>query len=382
MSRAKRRRAALIKPSRPAPPRPSAPSKPSPGGPRSTRSVITGLSAALITLAVVAVAVLGTGLLAYTLPGPAARQGKETAVVLRKGGGVSEIAGALRRAGVIRSDMMFVAAAQLTGGARRLRAGEYAFASRSSLADVLAKIRSGRIVHHRITAPEGLTSQQVVDILNRSPVLVGAVPTPPEGALLPETYEVARGEQRSAVLQRMMDARDRLLVQLWMRRRPGLPYTSVSQAVTLASIVERETSKGPERPRVAAVYLNRLRQGVKLDADPTVAYGVDKGKPLGRPLSRADLQTDTPFNTYMHPGLPPTPIGNPGRASLAAVMDPPATQELYFVADGTGGHAFASTLAEHNANVARWRGVERARAAAAQARSVAATRPAPPAEHR
>lgn len=387
MSRAKRRRSALTKPSRPAPPRAPPPRKPAQArGPRSSRGVLTGVSAALITLLVVAVVAIGGSLLAYKLPGPTARQGKETVVILRRGGGVNAIAGALRRAGVIRSELTFVAAAQLSGGARKLRAGEYAFPTRSSLSDVLARIRSGRSVHHRITAPEGLTSQQVVDILNRSPVLAGSVPTPPEGALLPETYEVVRGEQRAAVLQHMMDARDKLLVQLWMRRKPGLPYTSVGQAVTLASIVERETAKAVERPRVAAVYLNRLKAGEKLYADPTVAYGVDKGKLLGRPLSRADLQTDTPYNTYMHPGLPPTPIGNPGRASLAAVMDPPTTQELYFVADGTGGHVFAATLAEHNRNVAQWRGVERTRASAAataaQAGTPAAARPAAPQEHR
>lgn len=377
MKPAKRRSPATNKPgrltSRPAPRRPIVASK----------GLLAGLSAAFLTLGVVAVLALLGAFAAYQLPGPSARQGRETTVVFRKGSGVSEIASALRRAGVVRSDLAFIAAAQLTGGSRRLRAGEYAFPSRSSLSAVLARIRSGKVVHHRLTVPEGLTSQQVADIVNRAAVLVGVAPAPPEGSLLPETYEIVRGEQRATVLQRMKDARDKLLVQLWMRRRSGLPYTSVGQAVTLASIVERETAVAAERPRVAAVYLNRLKQGIRLDADPTVAYGVDKRGPMGRPLSRADLQTDTPYNTYMHTGLPPTPIGNPGRASLAAVMDPPHTQELYFVADGSGGHVFASTLAEHNANVARWRKLEQTRRAASLAATPQSAAPAAaPLEHR
>lgn len=390
MRQAKRRASALLKPRRPEA-RPPKPRRPRSRRPGSGRTVITGVGAALITLILVAVLVIGAGVLAYQRPGPVARQGAATTVVLRKGAGVNEIASALKRAGVVRSNLSFIAAAQLTGGSRRLRAGEYAFPSRSSLAAVLARIRSGRIVHHRITVPEGLTSQQVVGILKQSPVLVGSVPTPPEGAILPETYEVVRGEQRAAVLQRMMNARDRLLIQLWTRRRPGLPYTNIGQAVTLASIVERETAVPAERPRVAAVYLNRLAQGMRLDADPTVAYGVDGRGPLGRPLSRADLQTDTPYNTYLHAGLPPGPIGNPGRASLAAVMDPPSTDELYFVADGSGGHVFARTLEEHNRNVAKWRQLSQAKQDAAQLADAAAqtatgqiasVRPPPPAEHR
>lgn len=348
---------------------------------RPPKTALAGLGAALATLALLAGLIAILGWVTYSLPGPAARHGRETAVILRKGAGVQEIGAALKRAGVVRSELAFIVAAELSGGSRRLRAGEYAFAARSSLKAVLARIRSGRIVHHRITVPEGLTSQQVVAILDRSPVLTGSVPIPPEGALLPETYEVTRGEQRAAVLQRMMDARDRLLVQLWMHRRPGLPYTRVSQAVTLASIVERETAVPAERPRVAAVYLNRLRQGMRLDADPTVAYGVDKSGPLGRALTRQDLQTNTPYNTYLNPGLPPGPIANPGRASLAAVMDPPNTDELYFVADGSGGHAFAKSLTDHSRNVAQWRALQALRAAST-GQETPLVRPAPPAEHR
>ena len=200
-------------------------------------------------------------------------------------------------------------------------------------------------------------------MLKASDVLTGDVPTPPEGAVLPETYDVVRGDGRSAVLQRMMDARDRLLAQLWAKRQAGLPYASPQDAVTMASIVEKETAVPAERPRVAAVYVNRLRAGTALAADPTLIYGITRGYPLGRGLTRSELQADTPYNTYLHPGLPPTAIANPGRASLAAVLDPPHTQELYFVADGTGGHAFARTAAEQDVNVAKWRAIEKARAA-------------------
>jgi UPF0755 protein len=238
-------------------------------------------------------------------------------------------------------------------------------------------------VHHRVTIPEGTTSRQAVDILMHVDVLTGDIPTPPEGTLLPETYDVVRGETRAAVLQRMMDADDRLLAQLWASRRKGLPYTNIEQAVTLASIVEKETAVNAERPRVAAVYLNRLSQGMKLEADPTVIYGLNGGAPLGHGIRESELQANTPYNTYLNPGLPPTPIDNPGRASLAAVMDPPTTADLYFVADGTGGHAFSKTLAEHAQNVQHWRQIEKQRAEAeALAGAPVASGLIAPTEHR
>jgi UPF0755 protein len=242
---------------------------------------------------------------------------------------------------------------------------------------VIRKLRTGDIVHHRITIPEGLTSQQAVDILNASDVLVGQIPTPPEGAILPETYEVTRGEQRATVLQRMMDARDRLVGQLWAHHKPGLPINTAEQAVTLASIVEKETALPDERPRVAAVYINRLRQGMRLQADPTVIYGVTGGAPLGRGLRESELMAPGPYNTYLNVGLPPGPIGNPGRASLAAAMDPPDTSDLYFVADGSGGHVFASTYDQQAKNVERWRQIEKDRQAASLNPA-----PPPPREHR
>ncbi|MGR4866539.1 endolytic transglycosylase MltG [Caulobacter sp. LARHSG274] len=320
-------------------------------------------SGGLTVLGLVALAVVLGAVWLYQGPGPAARSGEVTTVVLRRGASLPEIASSLEQAGAIRSSSIFVTAAQVTGAARRLKAGEYEFPSRASLRQVLAKIRDGKIVRHQVTIAEGLTSDMVVDILMRSPVLTGTVPTPPEGSVLPETYQVQRGEDRAAVLQRMMDDRDTLLDALWAKRQPGLPFQTKDQAVTLASIVEKETGLASERPRVAAVFINRLRAGMRLGSDPTIIYGLTRGRPLGRGILLSELQRPTPYNTYLIDGLPPTPIANPGRASLIAVLNPPKTSELYFVADGGGGHVFASTYEEHERNVAKWRQVERAKAA-------------------
>jgi UPF0755 protein len=334
--------------------------------PRRSRGFFAGLVSATLTLAALGLVAALAAMWIYHAPGPAARDGEETTVILRRGAGLSEIGAALEGAGVTRSATLFMAAAQVNGAARSLKAGEYAFASGSSLADVLDQIQRGEVVHHRVTIAEGLTSQQAVDILARNPILTGSAPTPAEGALLPETYDIVRGEERSAVLQRMMDAQEKLLAELWATRQPGLPFETPQQAVTLASIVEKETGVPSERPRVAAVYVNRLRQGIRLEADPTVVYGISRGMPLGRGLRVSELENaGNPYNTYRNAGLPPTPIANAGRASLAAVLDPPTTNEIFFVADGTGGHAFAETYDEHLRNVARWRQIERSRPAAA-----------------
>ena len=315
---------------------------------------------ALATFGVALGLALAWALFAFFGPGPAARQGASTDLILRPHAGVPEIAATLRRAGVIPSGVLFVVAAKVTGEARRLKAGEYAFASHASMADVLNAIAAGRVVRHFITIPEGVTSETVMQILARAAFLTGVAPAPPEGSVLPETYEVERGADRAAVLQRMMDARDRLLASLWAQRRTGLPYRTPEDAVTLASIVEKETAKPDERPRVAAVFVNRLEAGMPLQADPTVIYGLTGGKPLGHGLRASELASQTPYNTYLVPGLPPGPIDNPGRASLAAALDPPRTDELYFVANGAGGHVFAATLAAHDRNVARWRLIEAA----------------------
>jgi UPF0755 protein len=328
-----------------------------------SRPVFAGLVGAIATLVVLSCLSAALGVWLFSAPGPRARQGASTTVILRHGAGLGEIGADLQAAGVVRSAPLFMAAAQLTGTARRIRAGEYAFPSRASLRAVLHRLRLGLIVHHRITIPEGLSSRQAVEVLERSDVLVGAVDQPPEGSLLPNTYEVVRGQTRASVLKRMTQDRDRLLAVLWAARRAGLPFTDPNQAVTLASIVEKETALAAERPHVASVYINRLRAGIKLEADPTVIYGITHGAgSLGHGLRASELAQATPYNTYLNVGLPPTPIDNPGRASLAAVLDPAETHDLYFVADGSGGHAFSDTLAEHQKNVARWRAFEKAQA--------------------
>lgn len=327
------------------------------------RRLIATLLAGFATLAAIGMALIFGALWLYQGPGPAAKSGEITSVVLRRGASLPEIASSLEAGGVIRSSSIFMTAAQITSAARGLKAGEYEFKSRASIAQVLDDVRNGRIVRHMVTIPEGVTSDMAVDILMRSTVLTGVAPTPPEGAVLPETYQVERGEDRSAVLQRMMDDRDDLLDRLWAQRQKGLPFSTKEEAVTLASIVEKETGVASERPRVAAVFVNRLRTGMRLGSDPTIIYGLTRGRPLGRGILLSELQRQTPYNTYLIDGLPPTPIANPGREALAAVLDPPATDEYYFVADGTGGHVFAKTYAQHEANVAKWRQVERSRAA-------------------
>ena len=332
------------------------------------RRVIVGLISGLLTLALVGALGLSWALWTYQGPGPEAKGGaKNHVVILRRGAGLNEIASALEKGGAVRSAAVFVAAAQLTGAARSLKAGEYEFPSRASMATVLDYIRDGRVVVHQVTIPEGWTVDMAVEALMKEEALVGEVATPPEGSILPQTYAFERGEERAAVLQRMMDARDKLLADLWPKRKAGLPIRTPEEAIILASIVEKETGQTSERPRVAAVFVNRLNKGMRLESDPTIIYGLTKGRPLGRGIRCSELDRPNPYSTYQIDGLPPTPIANPGEASIAAVLDPPDTDELFFVADGTGGHVFATTLEEHNRNVARWRQVEAERKAAAPA---------------
>ena len=300
----------------------------------------------------------------YEGPGPKAGAGAVTSVVLTRGSGVRQIAGALKDAGVITSPALFGLAARLTGAGANLKAGEYAIASGASMASILADIRAGKVVRHLISVPEGWTSGMVADAVNAAPWLTGLAEEPPEGAVLPDTYESQRGDDRAAVIQKMRDARDKLLAQAWAGRAPDLPFSTPDEAVTLASIVEKETGVAAERPRVAAVFINRLKAGMALQSDPTIIYGLTRGRPLGRGIRASELTAISPYNSYKVVGLPPTPIANPGRAALAAVLHPPQTDELYFVADGTGGHAFASTFEQHEKNVARWREIERQRAGA------------------
>lgn len=317
---------------------------------------------ALGTLGVLALVGLLTVLFLYFGPGPSARDGDRTIVALPSGSGVAAIGARLKQAGVIRSTDLFRVAVSLTGADRRLRAGEYEVPSGASLATVVNLLVEGKVVRHYVTLPEGWSSAQAVDILMRNPVLTGEVETPPEGSLWPETYEVMRGDTRASVVARMKRARDERLAQLWAERSPDAIVRTPEEAVILASIVEKETAVAAERPRVAAVFTNRLRRGMRLESDPTIVYGVTRGRPLGRGIRLSELQATTPWNTYRMDGLPRTAIANPGEEALRAVLNPPRTDDLFFVADGSGGHAFARTYEEHLANVARWRAIERARA--------------------
>lgn len=316
-----------------------------------------------ILLAGAAIAVVVTGLfgvLAAVGPGPPARSGAFTEVQLPRGAGVTGVAANLKAAGVIRSEMVFQVLARLTGAGRSLKAGEYAIPSRASAISILADLEAGRTIVRKVTLPEGLTSAMVVRELQAVPWLTGDVQVPEEGTLLPETYRAEQGDSRQSVLDRMRTEQQSLLDRLWASRVPGLPLATPQEAVILASIVEKETGVRDERRRVAGVFINRLRMGMRLQSDPTVIYAVSRGEPLGRGIRASELASRSPWNTYAYSGLPPTPIANPGRASLEAVLDPLETREIFFVADGTGGHAFAETLEAHNANVARWRQIERA----------------------
>jgi UPF0755 protein len=289
----------------------------------------------------------------YQRPGPLA---SATSIIVPKGAAVPQIAQLLEAANVIAEPLIFRIGARLEGLDASLRAGEYRFPPAVSMQQALAMLRQGDTVVRRVTIPEGMTSRQVVSLLAEAEGLEGELAAVPlEGALLPETYGYSWGDSRSDMIHRMSSALSTTLDELWANRAEGLPLASPREAVILASIVEKETGVPQERPRVAAVFLNRLRLGMKLQADPTVTYAVYGANAPPRPLTFADLQYPSPYNTYLVEALPPGPIANPGWASLQAVLRPAPSDELFFVADGSGGHVFARTLDEHNRNVVRWR---------------------------
>ena len=322
----------------------------------------------VIAVALVVV-LLGAGLagfVAVTLarqfedPGPLAF---DTNLVIPAGANLKSIAQSLAVAGVVRDPLIFRLGVRYHRAARDLKAGEFRFPAGASMRRVMEILRSGETVVRRLTIPEGLTSREVVALVVEAEGLSGdAGPLPAEGSLLPETYHYSWADERGALIDRMASARETLLRALWAERDPDLPLASPEEAVILASIVEKETAVDGERPLVASVFINRLRRGMRLQSDPTVVYGLTLGEgPLGRALTRKDLKTASLYNTYMVDRLPPGPIANAGRAALEAVFAPATTSYLYFVADGSGGHAFAETLAEHNRNVAKWRKIQRQR---------------------
>jgi len=295
----------------------------------------------------------------FNAPGELAQN---TNFLVRQGAGVRDIAENLERQQIISDSRIFLVAARTYLADDTLKAGEYEIKAGASMREVMDLLRSGKSLLYSVTFPEGFTVAQIYRRLANDPVLVGELPAerPPEGSLLPETYKFTRGTSRSDILDQMQAAKSRMVDQIWERRRPDIPIETKEEMVILASIVEKETARADERPRVAAVFHNRLRRGMRLQSDPTIIYGIfgSEGKPSDRPIYQSDIDQPTPYNTYTIDGLPPGPIANPGRAAMEAVVNPAQTDELYFVADGTGGHAFAKTLDEHNANVRRWRAIE------------------------
>lgn len=289
----------------------------------------------------------------FRSPGPLTA---EKTVLIPRGAGFRGAVEQLAEGGVIRYPLVFSAQAFVTGRHRALKAGEYAFAAGASPEAVMEKLTSGDVVVHKVTVPEGLRSAEIAALLAGDARLTGDFPALPDGALLPETYHYLHGDARAQIAARMQADMNKTLAELWKGRKEGLPLTTPEQALVLASIVEKETGVDGERGRVAAVFINRLKLGMKLQSDPTTIYAIEKEKgPLGRALLTADLAYDSPYNTYAYAGLPPGPICNPGRAALEATLNPPDTKELYFVATGSGGHHFAETLAAHNDNVRQYR---------------------------
>jgi UPF0755 protein len=321
----------------------------------------------LLAIALLAVLTVAAATFALVGPGPAAREGKESVFVVERGDGAGAVGARLAKSGLVRSKTAFGLAATVTGAAGRLKPGEYAIPSRASAVGIARILASGKGITRTITFPEGWTVRQMYRRIEANAILSGDLPPlPAEGSLFPDTYVIKRGDTRADLIARMKKAQQAMIEELWLKRAADLPVRTKAEAIILASIVEKETGVAAERPRVAAVFVNRLRQGMKLQSDPTIIYGVTKGDPLRRRILKSEIEQPHPWNTYVIPALPPTPIANPGRDSVAAVLNPPRTRELFFVADGTGGHVFAETYAEHNRNVLRWRELRRKREAAGE----------------
>ena len=372
----------MLEPSRP-------PAPPRNGSRRAQSSALAPLirlGSSLFTL-LLAVMVGGLGLAAllyheFEQPGPLeiART-----VVVPEGFSSNDISEMLEKDGVISSRwpfmIGFLAESRLGPKKKMLKHGEYMIKPHASIREIVDVLSEGKAVQYKVTIPEGLTSQQIVERLKAEENLAGDIAAvPPEGTLFPETYGIEKGMTRQVLLERMKEKMQQFLATAWEKRKPGLLLKTPQEAVVFASIVEKETGRPDERDRVAAVFMNRLHKGMRLQSDPTVIYGIIGGQgPLGRPLTRADLDQKSAHNTYQIDGLPPTPICNPGRSAIEATLNPATTNDLYFVADGTGGHVFSDTLKEHNAAVTNWRKVERERAKKEAEAAPANAVPAPPA---
>jgi UPF0755 protein len=328
--------------------------------------VLVSLAAILLLAAGLAGAAALYAKTRFEAPGPLA---ESRTFSVSRGLSTPEIARGLKEAGIISDDWIFLAAAYLTRNYRRMKAGEYVFPKSASMADVMGLIVAGKELVYKLTIPEGWTTAQVIERVSAHENLVGEIgDVPSEGAILPETYVFRRGMTRDGIIRQMRAAQEKLFDEMWARRAPNLPFETKEEALILASIVEKETAIPAERPQVAAVFVNRLRAGMRLQSDPTIIYGITLGKTkLDRPILKSDIEAKTPYNTYRIAGLPPTPIANPGKESLAAVLNPIESKALYFVADGNGGHVFAETLEQHRKNVRKWRVVEKSLAAEAEA---------------
>jgi len=344
--------------------KPVAPPSPPPKLRRRRRSPFIAALSGLFTAALVLAGLIGGGIAFVEsrsrAPGPLAN---DRVLIIPKESGLTEIADLLQREGLIEHPWAFRLSALLSGNWTKLKAGEYLFKARVSQRDILDVIAEGKAVEHSVTVPEGLTSEQIISRLKDNDMLSGEViQVPREGAMLPDTYKFQRGSTRQAMVDRMTRDQRRILNDVWARRPADLPIKTPQELVILASIVEKETGRADERPRVAGVFINRLNRKMKMQSDPTIVYGLVAGKgTLGRGITRAEITQATPYNTYVIDGLPPGPIANPGRAAMEAVVNHSRTKDLYFVADGSGGHAFAETLEQHNRNVAKWRQVEAGR---------------------
>ena len=311
----------------------------------------------LVVVSIAVGAVLFFGKQRFEALGPLA---EDKVVNIPRGLGIRDIADLLQREGVIDQPYVFMGGVIVLKARGDLKSGEYQFTKHASLADVVDTIVENKVVQHAFTVPEGLTSEQIVTRLLETDARAGQIKEiPREGTLLPETYKFTRGMMREQIIQRMQQAHRHVLQEVWEHRMQDLPVKTPEQLVTLASIIEKETGRPDERTRVAAVFVNRLKSKMRLQSDPTIIYGLTGGKgSLGRPILKSEIEQATPYNTYVIDGLPPGPIANPGRASLEAAANPARTKELYFVADGTGGHVFSDNYAEHQKNVARLRGIE------------------------
>jgi len=338
------------------------------------RSALARVLLSFLVLGIVGAVLAGIGLyVGYSYYSAAGPLETTKTFEIKRGLRTPEIAAALQDAGIISDAALFSAAAYVTGSRGRLKAGEYEFPAGVSVQQALNIISGGKARTYKLLIPEGFTVQQALERVKNHSVLTGEISElPPEGMIMPDTHVFPRGITRDELVKDMRVAQEKLLAELWEKRAQDLPFDTKEKALILASIVEKETARADERPRVAAVFVNRLRQGMRLQSDPTIIYGIVGGKGrLDRPITKKDISEKTPYNTYRINGLPPGPISNPGRRAIEAVLNPPDTKELYFVADGTGGHAFAETLDQHRANVENWRKIEKARKEDAEAEAIA-----------